>query len=635
MSEQTPAPEENVEWRRMHVITPVLNAWKVIVALFAVVLFQNIDTIAELRDSDVDWTLVLLFGGGGFLLLLLVLAGYSALSWRMMRYAVGRDAVFLHSGILFRQQRHARLNRIQAIDVVQPLLARLFGLAKLKIETAGGAGSSVDLAFLKEDTAHQLRREVLARAAGTYVESTTSGGSLPATGSATPGATEPAAPSPVLTDSPERELLTVPPGRLVASLLLSGSMITFLVVVLGLAVISIGIGSGAPMIGGLPALLGWGTVLWAQFSTGFGFRAAISADGVRLRHGLLEQRTQTVPPGRVHAVALEQPLLWRRRGWWRVRVNIAGYGETTESATGNVLLPVGPRGDALTALWLVLPDLGVTDPQTVIDGALEGTGESGGFTTSPRRARWLDPISWRRNGILLTDRATLIRRGRLSRSLAIVPHERSQSLAISQGPVQRQAVLASLTLALVSGPVAARAVHLDQMTALAKLGDQSEHSKASRQRESPEEWLRRVGLEPAHDATPAAPSGAPAAPAPPSGTPVSPGAPAGAPAAPAPPSGAPVSPGAPTGAPAAPAPPSGAPVVSPPSAAPAPDAPPPPPSAASAQHAPPPPSGRPMVTGDVVPPPPTAPAHPAPPPPTTSPSASPPPAPPASAPEEG
>ena len=510
MSEQTPAPEEDVQWRRVHVITPVLNAWKVIVAIFVVVVYQNFDTVIELWDTDVNWTLVLLIGGSGFLVLLLVLAGYTALSWRMMRYAVGRDAVFLHSGILFRQQRHARLNRIQAVDVVQPLLARLFGLAKLKIETAGGAGSSVDLAFLKEETAQQVRREVLARAAGTYDEGVPSptadevagaGVAAPGGGAAqsTPGESSPGAPAAArgtapLVDTPERELLTVPPGRLVASLLLSGSMIAFLLVIVTMVVISIIASSFAPMLGALPAVLGWGATLWAQFSTGFGFRAAISADGVRLRHGLLEQRTQTVPPGRVHAVSLQQPLLWRRRSWWRVRVNIAGYGEVTETQSGNTLLPVGPRGDALTALWLVLPDLGVADPQAVLDAALEGSGDGGGFVTSPRRARWLDPISWRRNGILLTDRATLIRSGRVFRSLTIVPHERSQSLAISQGPVQRKARLANLKLALVAGPVSATAVHLDEMTALEKLGDQSAHSRTLRDRESPEEWLQRVGL---------------------------------------------------------------------------------------------------------------------------------------------
>jgi len=554
VSTEQPAPEEHVEWRRVHKVTPVLQAWKVIVAVFAVLVWQNVETITELWDDrdTVNWTLVLLIGGGAILLLLLVLAVYSVLSWRMMRYAVGRDAVFLHSGILFRQQRHARLNRIQAVDVVQPLLARLFGLAQLKIETAGGGGSSVVLAFLKEDEAQRLRREVLDRAAGRAPAAPAADGA--------PDEVPGAAPAPAVHPDAERELLEVPTGRLVGSLLLSGSMIGLVLLLVGLLVAALVTGSPGPLFGALPGIFGWGTYLWSRFSGGFNFRAAISPDGIRLRYGLLEQRTQTVPPGRIHAVGLKQPLLWRRRGWWRVEVNVAGYSavETqTESTTGTVLLPVGTRGEALTALWLVLPDLGVADPKAVIDGALEGEGETGGFLTSPRSARWLDPISWRRNGVQLTDRAVLVRRGRLSRSLAIVPHERTQSLALSQGPLERRAGLANIAPATVGGPVSTTAHHLGEMTALAVLGEASRMSREARHRESPEEWMARVGLVPPPgpaappvDAPPAGPAvtGAPpAVDAPPAGPPVA-GPPAGPPVEPSP--AGPAVDGPPLGAPA-------------------------------------------------------------------------------------
>ncbi|WP_324649464.1 PH domain-containing protein [Georgenia sp. H159] len=557
-TEQQPAPEEQVEWRRVHKVTPVLNAWKVIVAIFAVLVWQNTQSIAQLWDerSSVDWTLVLLIGGGVVLLLLAVLATYSVLSWRMMRYAVGRDAVFLHSGILFRQQRHARLNRIQAIDVVQPLLARLFGLAQLKIETAGGGGSSVVLAFLKEDEAQRLRREVLDRAAGR------------ATATAPDQPASDGGPSPLRTEAvPERELLSVPTGRLVGSLLLSGSMIGFVLILVTFVVIAVVAGSAAPLVGVLPGILGWGTYVWGRFTGGFNFRAAISADGIRLRYGLLEQRTQTVPPGRIHTVGLKQPLLWRRRGWWRVEVNVAGYAAVEnqmESTTGTVLLPVGPRGDALTALWLVLPDLGVANPQGVIDAALEGSGDAAGFHTSPRRARWLDPISWRRNGIQLTESAVLMRTGRLNRALAIVPHERTQSLAISQGPLERKARIANVVAATVGGSVATTAHHLEEMTALELLGAASARSREARHRESPEEWMRRVGLVPEQDAVqPPAPEGHPVQPPAPEGHPVQRPAPEGHPVQPPAPTGYAVQPPATDGHPAHPPAPEGRPVQPP------------------------------------------------------------------------
>ena len=51
-----------------------------------------------------------------------------------------------------------------------------------------------------------------------------------------------------------------------------------------------------------------------------------SPDGLRLDHGLLDRAHETVPPGRVQTVRIVEPLLWRRRGWVRVELEIAGAG---------------------------------------------------------------------------------------------------------------------------------------------------------------------------------------------------------------------------------------------------------------------------------------------------------------------
>src|SRR5262249_52483710 len=70
------------------------------------------------------------------------------------------------------------------------------------------------------------------------------------------------------------------------------------------------------------------------------FVVAVAPDGLRLHRGLLETRSQTVPPGRVQVVAVERPLLWRAFGWVRATMHIAGvsHREPSERAAG--LLPV-------------------------------------------------------------------------------------------------------------------------------------------------------------------------------------------------------------------------------------------------------------------------------------------------------
>ena len=105
----------------------------------------------------------LLLGGGA--LLLLTVLGY-VLSWYFTRYQVAEGYVRVNTGFLFKQQRQARLDRVQAIDVVQPLLARIFGLAELRFEVADAGESAVRLAYLRADEARQLRATILARASG-------------------------------------------------------------------------------------------------------------------------------------------------------------------------------------------------------------------------------------------------------------------------------------------------------------------------------------------------------------------------------------------------------------------------------------------------------------------------------------
>jgi putative membrane protein len=493
------APDDDaVEWRRMHPVTPAVKGWKFFAAIVAVVAYNAADDLRSVAGEIGSrmWLYVLL----GIVVATVIAFVYSAIAWRMTRFAVTDDAVHLRTGILFRQQRQARLDRLQAVDVVQPLLARILGLAELRLEVAGGSGSAVPLAFLREAEAEQLRAELLARAAGLHrrrpaaADPTT--GVAPVDGTAVPtparapeedGSYEGDAPT-----APERPVYEVPVGRLFASTLLSGAMVWLVLIVAVVVAAMIAARSVEPVFALLPAGFGIVSYVWSRFNRGANFRAGISADGIRLRHGLTESRAQTVPPGRVQAVRVIQPLMWRGKDWWRVEVNVAGYGTETDSGQAeNVLLPVGTRDDALLALWLVLPDLGTTDPRALMDEALTGTASDGSFAVAPRRAAWLDPIGWRRHGVTVTERALVMRSGVLVRSVKVVPHERTQSLGLSQGPVQRRLGLASVDLHSTPGPVVPRVAHLDARVAAGLLDEQATRARTARAAAGPEQWMRR------------------------------------------------------------------------------------------------------------------------------------------------
>src|SRR5690606_21455978 len=122
---------------------------------------------------------------------------------------------------------------------------------------------------------------------------------------------------------PEREVYSVPLSRLALSLLRSSGAIAaglMAPVIVGLAVaatrsndvrevlLSVIGGSVAGLVGAVGGVFAY---TFSQVNKGFGFKAAVAGDGIRLRHGLFETRRQTVPPGRVQAVRMRQTLLWR------------------------------------------------------------------------------------------------------------------------------------------------------------------------------------------------------------------------------------------------------------------------------------------------------------------------------------
>jgi membrane protein YdbS with pleckstrin-like domain len=139
---------------RLHPLTPFARGWAAMVAA-TVVIGQG-----AVRDVDLLHL--------GLIMLAVTAAGlvFGLWSWWFTRYVVDGDDLRVDSGMLFRRSRHIRLSRLQAIDLVQPLVARLLGLAELRLEVAGGGAAEGRLAYLSEDKAAALRAELLARAAG-------------------------------------------------------------------------------------------------------------------------------------------------------------------------------------------------------------------------------------------------------------------------------------------------------------------------------------------------------------------------------------------------------------------------------------------------------------------------------------
>jgi putative membrane protein len=146
----------------------------------------------------------------------------------------------------------------------------------------------------------------------------------------------------------------------------------------------------------------------------------------------------------------------------------------------------------MAMLALVLPDPGTPQPAAVFGAGLTGLDSDGGFVTTPPRARWLAPLGWRRNGFAATDTALLLRSGRWWRQLVVVPHQRTQSMALHQGPLARRFGVADLILHTTPGPVVPRLAQAGRDTALALFDEQSARARLARKRQTTEQWLRQV-----------------------------------------------------------------------------------------------------------------------------------------------
>lgn len=453
---------EEGQLHRLHPLSPLLRGWKFAVAVLVVVVPQNTDAFSS--------------PGGGFengfapaallaLGLVVVAALYGLLSWRFTRYGIEGGDLRVDSGVVFRNSRRVRLDRLQAVDVVQPVLGRALGLAELRLEVVGGGRSEAPLAYLSLDHARRLRAELLARAAGLAED--------------TP-------------EAPERLLHEVPAQRLLWSSLLSTPVVVGVVLVPVALVGSAVLAGAGGLVLLLPALASIAGPLVQQLITNYGFTLAESPDGLRIRRGLLETRAQTVPPGRIQAVRVVEPWLWRTfTDWVSLEVDIAGYALEPDGGSA-VLLPVAPRHVAAGLLQRVMPGV---DPARI---PLHGV---------PDRAVWLAPLTRRVLAAGADERFFLARRGFLRRETDVMPHERAQSVRATQGPLQRRLRLASVTLDTTPGPVTVRAEHRDADEAVHMVFAEAALARRARAGAVPDQWMAARPDRPSGAASPVPPAG--------------------------------------------------------------------------------------------------------------------------------
>jgi putative membrane protein len=427
-----------VGWQRLHPLSPLVRLGR---GLLPLLVLGGLSTIDNHHGGghgfgvqDFVWFALAAFG--------LVLG---VIHWLVTRWAFDGATLRIETGLVRRDSQQLPVTRIQAVDLVAPFLARVLGLAELRIRVAG-AKSAHHLSYLSAPVAADLRARLLAAHHGL----------------------DQSVPAP-----DEQPAAVVPPARLLGSVLLSASTSGAVLFVIALVVVAtISTAVAAAVAGSLVIyLFGIGQGIWRRFNEQYRFTVALAPDGIRVRRGLLSTVSETIPIQRVQALRQIEPLAWRLFGWCRLEVDLAGVPGHGRSAGGSgritkALLPVGSHQ---TAQYLRQVVIGPIEPDR---------------SPAPRRARAKAPLSYHFLAGGHNETMAVAVTGRVQKVTSWVPLEKAQSIRRVQGPVQRALALATVHVDVPGRRVGARFEDRAVDEADRLVEELASHSRGARRRAS-------------------------------------------------------------------------------------------------------------------------------------------------------
>jgi putative membrane protein len=427
-------------WRRLHPLSPIVRGGRGTIGVVIVLL----PTI--LRGDRTPSEAFIQIG----VVAVLVLLG--AISWAVTRWKIEDDDILIETGLIRRRSLRFPLSQLQSVDIVRPGLARVFRVAELRLRMGGSTGDTGRLAYLRDVEVEPLRAQLLALARG--------------------AASAPVATAPLETGAGADQVLAiVPTGRLVASILISDVGLfaeAVTVALIATAVLSPGAAEGI-LRGGLVWIIGIATLVWRRFNQEYRLTVSKGPDGLHVRSGLVALTAETIRPGRVQAVRMLEPLLWRRFGWCRLEVDVAGHqrakGEgRAQRGRLRTVVPVGSRALVDELLEELVPERPLSE------------------SPPPRRARWKSPFRYRMLRAGRNDECVVTVSGRIRRVTCWVPLEKAQSFREVQGPVQRRLGLATVHVDTVGRGVRAALRDRDADEAEQALAELPSLARAARQR---------------------------------------------------------------------------------------------------------------------------------------------------------
>ncbi|UTF53081.1 PH domain-containing protein [Natronosalvus rutilus] len=292
---------------------------------------------------------------------------YELAYYERFRYAVTDDTFDVVSGVVSRRDREVPLHRVQNVDVRQTALHRLFGIAAVHVETAGGSRTEITLRYVDEAEARALTRRLRTGAeaeaeaelgdadSGEPTTAETDAGRAPREpGDGVAGARDADAERTLFRIKPKElailSVFTIDPGAsLLGGLILSfasGFDPTTLVPIDLLESDLPGTGLVAILWAGFLFLLAaWILSALLTLTRYYGFRLTRVGDELYYERGLVQRYSGTIPLEKVQTLTITESVPYRWFGYASLAVETAGYGpEQSDSRGTESAIPLAEFG---------------------------------------------------------------------------------------------------------------------------------------------------------------------------------------------------------------------------------------------------------------------------------------------------
>jgi hypothetical protein len=114
-------------WERLHPLSAVVRAGRGVLTIVIVIGLEAGRNGHDALTAVITVSVALVLG---------------VITWLVTRWRVDDGVLQIETGLLRRQSLRFPLTQIQAVDVVRPGLARVLGMAELRVRMAGARGSS-------------------------------------------------------------------------------------------------------------------------------------------------------------------------------------------------------------------------------------------------------------------------------------------------------------------------------------------------------------------------------------------------------------------------------------------------------------------------------------------------------------